>query len=130
MQRTKVAFFLYVIENAVNVALAVLLVHPLGVRGLALSLSVAYTVGALLGLGLLRRWFGRLGTGATWSPLRRVGVASVAMGVVVLVVSNLSGATHGVALLARVLGAVMAGLGVYAAVAIMLGRRQEAHRHR
>jgi hypothetical protein len=46
------------------------------------------------------------------------------------VVSNLSGATHGVALLARVLGAVMAGLGVYAAVAIMLGRRQEAHRHR
>ena len=62
MQRTKVAFYLYLIENAINIALAVVLVHPLGVRGLALSLSVAYTVGALLGVALLRRWFGPLGT--------------------------------------------------------------------
>ena len=93
MQRTKVAFYLYLIENAINVVLAVVLVHPLGVRGLALSLSVAYTVGAVLGLAVLRRWFGRLGTPDTWDPLRRVGVASLAMGVTVLVVSNLSGST-------------------------------------
>ena len=51
MQRTKVAFFLYLVENALNVALALALVHPLGVRGLALSLSIAYTVAALLGPG-------------------------------------------------------------------------------
>ena len=51
MQRTKVAFYLYLVENAINIGLAVALVHPLGVRGLALSLSVAYTVGALLGPG-------------------------------------------------------------------------------
>jgi O-antigen/teichoic acid export membrane protein len=109
MQRTKVAFYLYLIENAINIALAVVLVHPLGVRGLALSLSVAYTVSALIGLALLRRWFGPLGTEGTWTPLRRVGVATVAMGIVVLVVSNLSGATHGPLLLARVVGAVVAG---------------------
>ena len=36
---------LYLIENTINIALGVALVHPLGVRGLALSLSVAYTVG-------------------------------------------------------------------------------------
>jgi putative peptidoglycan lipid II flippase len=41
MQRTKVAFYLYLIENTINIALAVALVGPLGVRGLALSLSVA-----------------------------------------------------------------------------------------
>jgi putative peptidoglycan lipid II flippase len=123
MQRTKVAFYLYLIENTINIALGVALVHPLGVRGLALALSVAYSVSALLGFALLRRWFGPLGTEGTWTPLRRVGLATVAMGAVVLVVSNLSGATHGPLLLARVVGAVVAGLAVYWAVAVVLGRR-------
>jgi putative peptidoglycan lipid II flippase len=123
MQRTKVAFYLYLIENSINIALAVVLVHPLGVRGLALSLSIAYTVGALLGVAQLRRWFGPLGTEGTWTPLRRVGVATVAMGVVVLVVSNLSGATHGVLLFVRVVGAIVAGLAAYGAVIVVLGRR-------
>ncbi len=126
MQRTKVAFYLYLIENGINVALAVVLVHPLGVRGLALSLSVAYTVGALIGLALLRHWFGRLGTPETWDPLRRVVVASLAMGVTVLVVSNLSGSNQGFILFARVVGSVVAGIVVYAGVAILLGRRAEA----
>jgi peptidoglycan biosynthesis protein MviN/MurJ (putative lipid II flippase) len=101
----------------------VALVHPLGVRGLALSLSVAYTVSALVGVAVLRKWFGRLGTSHTWTPLRRVAVATVVMGAVVLVVSNLSGATHGVALLARVAAALAAGGITYGAVIIALGRR-------
>jgi putative peptidoglycan lipid II flippase len=126
MQRTRVAFYLYLVENGINIALAVVLVHPLGVRGLALSLSVAYTVGALLGLALLRRWFGRLGSAATWAPLRRVGLATLAMGAVVLVVSNLSGDTKGTGLLVRVVGSVAAGLLAYAAVAVLLGRRRQA----
>jgi hypothetical protein len=42
---------------------------------------------------------------------------------VVLVVSNLSGATHGPLLLGRVVGAVVAGLAVYWGVAVVLGRR-------
>jgi putative peptidoglycan lipid II flippase len=126
MQRTRVAFYLYLVENTINVGAAVLLVHSLGVRGLALSLSIAYTVGALLGLALLRRWFGPLGTPETWVPLRRVGLASLAMAVTVLVVSNLSGATQGFILLGRVVGAVVAGGAVYAGVAIVLGRRDAA----
>jgi uncharacterized membrane protein YccC len=87
---------------------------------------VAYTVGALIGLALLRHWFGRLGTPETWDPLRRVVVASLAMGVTVLVVSNLSGSTQGLILFARVVGSVVAGIVVYAGVAILLGRRAEA----
>jgi putative peptidoglycan lipid II flippase len=129
MQRTKVAFYLYLVENAINIALAVLLVHPLGVRGLALSLSVAYTVGALLGYAVLHRWFGPLGTPGTWDPLRRVVVASVAMGATVLVVSNLSGSEHTLVLAGRVIGAVVVGSVVYGGVAVVLGRR-EANRQR
>jgi len=128
MQRTKVAFFLYLVENGINIALAVLLVHPMGVRGLALSLSVAYSVAALLGVSVLRRWLGNLGTPSTWAPLRRVALATLAMGVTVLVVSNISGAMHGPALLARVVASVVAGVVVYGAVAVLLGRREETRR--
>jgi putative peptidoglycan lipid II flippase len=128
MQRTRVAFYLYLVENALNVGLAVLLVHPLGVRGLALSLSIAYSVSALIGLALLRRWFGPLGDPETWSPLRRVLIASLAMGVAVDVVSSLSGSNHGFLLFARVVGAIVAGAAVYGGVVVFLGRRSEIQR--
>ncbi len=128
MQRTKVAFFLYLVENALNVVLALALVRPLGVRGLALSLSIAYTVAAFLALAVFHQWFGRLADPATWAPLWRVVIASVPMAVVVLVVSNLSGSTTTLALAARVVGAVVAGGLVFGAVVVLLGRRHDARR--
>ena len=76
MQRTRVAFYLYLVENGLNIVLALALVHPLGVRGLALSLSIAYTVAALAALAVFRQWFGRLAERETWAPLWRVVVAS------------------------------------------------------
>ncbi len=128
MQRTRVAFWLYLVENGLNVALALLLVRPLGVRGLALSLSIAYTVAALLALATFRRWFGRLAEPSSWSPLVRVLVATVPMGVVVLVVSNLSASTSVGGLLARLVASVVAGAVTFGAVVIALGRRHDARR--
>jgi putative peptidoglycan lipid II flippase len=128
MQRTKVAFYLYLAENALNVALALVLVHPLGVRGLALSLSIAYTVAALLALATFHRWFGRLADHAEWSPLWRVIVASIPMALVVLVVSNLSGSTSAAGLLGRVVASLVAGGLTFGAVVVWLGRRHDAHR--
>jgi putative peptidoglycan lipid II flippase len=130
MQRTKVAFYLYLVENGLNVALAVVLVHPLGVRGLALSLSISYTVAAFLALAIFRQWFGRLGSPETWAPLWRVVVASVPMGLVVLVVSNLSGSTTLAGLVIRVGAAVVAGAVTFGAVVVWLGRRHDAARRR
>ena len=130
MQRTKVAFFLYLIENGLNVALALALVHPLGVRGLALSLSIAYSVTALLALAVFHQWFGRLAPTETWAPLTRVIIASVPMALVVLLVSNLSGSTTTAGLFARVVGAVVAGGITFAAVVVWLGRRHDAARRR
>jgi hypothetical protein len=128
MQRTKVAFYLYLVENGLNIALALLLVHPLGVRGLALSLSISYTVAALLALATFHQWFGRLADHAEWSPLWRVIIASIPMGIVVVLVSNLSGSTSFGALLVRVLGSMIAGGLTFAAVVIWLGRRHDARR--
>ncbi len=128
MQRTRVAFYLYLVENGINVVLAVLLVHTLGVRGLALSLSVAYTVAALCTLVVFHRWFGHLAPRETWAPLWRVCIAAVPMAVVVLVISNLSSSTSPVGLLARVGGAVLAGGLTFGAMVIWLGQRAEARR--
>ncbi len=128
MQRTRVAFYLYLVENALNIVLALLLVHPLGVRGLALSLSIAYSVAALLALAVFHQWFGRLAERETWAPLVRVMIASVPMGVVVLVVSNLSASTSVAGLAARVVGSVVAGGLTFGAVVIWLGRRHDSHR--
>jgi putative peptidoglycan lipid II flippase len=128
MQRTRVAFYLYLVENGLNIVLALALVHPLGVRGLALSLSIAYTVAALLALAVFRQWFGHLAERETWAPLWRVVVASVPMAVVVLVVSNLSGSTSTLALLARVGSAVVAGGLTFGAAVVWLGRRHDARR--
>ena len=52
------------------------------------------------------------------------------MGAVVLVVSNLSGATSGVALLVRVVGSLLAGGLVYWIVISALGRRAHLARGR
>jgi putative peptidoglycan lipid II flippase len=128
MQRTKVAFFLYLAENGLNIVLALILVHPLGVRGLALSLSIAYTVAALLALAVFHQWFGRLASKETWAPLGRVLIATVVMGAVVLVVSNLSGSISVFGLLGRVVGAVVAGGAAFGAVITWLGRRHDTHR--
>ena len=128
MQRTKVAFYLYLVENGLNIVLALALVHPLGVRGLALSLSISYTVAALLALAVFRQWFGHLGTPETWAPLGRAVVASIPMGLVVLVVSNLSGSTTLAGLLVRLGAAVVAGAVTFGAVVVWLGRRHDARR--
>ena len=97
-------------------------------RGLALSLSIAYTVAALLAFAVFRQWFGRLAERETWAPLVRVVIASVPMGIVVLVVSNLSASTSVRGLLARVVGSVVAGGLTFGAVVIWLGRRHDTHR--
>ena len=123
MQRTKVAFWLYLCENACNIILAIAFVHPLGVRGLALSLSIAYTLAAIVGVYVLRSWLGPLGTPRVWAPLRRVGIATAVMAVAVAVVLNLSGSTSGFGLLVRVGAAVVIGLVVYLGTPAALTRR-------
>ena len=120
MQRTKVAFWLYLFENGINVVLAVVLVHSMSVRGLAISLSVAYFLAALAGVAVLRGWLGHLGGRRAWSPLRGSALSTVVMGISVLIVSNLSGASHGFGLLVRVLTSVAVGTLAYVATAVLM----------
>lgn len=65
MQDTRTAFLLYCLENGLNVVLAAALFRPWGVEGVAASVSVAYTVAAVVAGASLRR---RLA-----SPERQIG---------------------------------------------------------
>jgi putative peptidoglycan lipid II flippase len=117
------AFALYVGQNILNVVLAILLVRPLGLGGVVLSVSIAYSAMAVASLVLLRSRMGRLGPPRCYRPLARIVVASVVMGAVVLVVANLSGATSLVGLVLRVGGALLLGGLAYLATAALLARR-------
>ncbi len=127
MQRTNVAFWLYLVENGLNIILALALVHSMSIRGLAVSLSVAYSVAAVLGVGVLRGWLGNLGGRRAWAPLRGSAFSTLVMGVVVLVVSNLSGASHGFGLSVRVLASVFAGTLSYLSAAMFMAGRERRH---
>jgi putative peptidoglycan lipid II flippase len=127
-QEARTAFWLYLAENAINVVVALILVHPLGLAGVMLSISIAYDVAAVAGLLVLLNRLGHLGTPGCFQPLWRVLAASGVMGVVVLVISNLSGALSGPALYARVLASLILGGGAYLGTAALLGRRSVTKR--
>jgi putative peptidoglycan lipid II flippase len=136
MRDTRTAFFLYVIENGLNVLVAVLLYvydRPFGVRGLALSLSIAYSVAALVAYALLRHRLGRLEGRRMARLVLRIGVLSLVMAVVVATLDSAVGGTSGSGLLERVVVSVAGGMVVYiggAGVAGMAGSWQNARRRR
>jgi putative peptidoglycan lipid II flippase len=124
MQDTRTAFRLYLVENAINIAVGVALVGPLGVRGLALSLSIAYTLAALVGLSVVRSRVGGLGGDDLVTPVKRVAGASGVMGVATVLALSVSAASSGIALLGRVVFAVVVGIAAFVATAAVLGARQ------
>ena len=128
MRRAKAAFWLYMVENVATVVLAIVLVGPLGLAGVALSVSIAYSIAGAVGLIVLDQWLGRLGPPGCFRPLNRVLISSAVMGVVVLVVSNLTASESGIALVFRVIGSVIAGSLAYLGTAALLGRRAESAR--
>ncbi|PZS23237.1 MAG: murein biosynthesis integral membrane protein MurJ [Acidimicrobiales bacterium] len=134
MQDTRSAFVLYIIENGLNVALAFPLSRSsLGVGGLALALSIAYTLAALVALADLRRRTVGVEGAALVRTLLRTGWISAIMAGVVALVAALVGSDHGVGLLVRVTVSVVIGAAVVMVAAGLAGGRSDArslHRHR
>jgi putative peptidoglycan lipid II flippase len=124
MQDTRTAFRLYLVENVLNIAFGVLLVGPLGVRGLALSVSIGYSVAALMAMSVVRKRVGGLGGPDLTTPVKRVVTASAVMAVVTVLVLNVSSAPSGFGLLGRVMLGVIAGVIAYVATATILGARE------
>jgi len=132
MQDTRTAFRIYLVENAINIVLGVALVGSLGVRGLALSVSIAYTVAAVIALSVVSRKDAGLGGHELTTPVTRVLISTAVMAVATVLAVNVSGATTGFALLARVTLAVVVGTLAFVGTTVVLAsrdaRRTEAMR--
>jgi len=120
MQDTRTVFWLYLVENAANVVLALALYPSMGVNGLALSFALAYGAGTVAAFFDLRRRIGGVDGRRVTRAVARIAVASTAMAAATLLVSRAVGGTEGLHLLARVGLSVAAGLGVYAVAAVVL----------
>lgn len=121
MQDTRTPFWIYLVENGVNVAAAFALVGPLGVAGLALALSIAYTVGAGLALAVLARQ-GVRPSGIRSGWLARVALVLATMAVAVeLVEHGIPAHGEGPEAL-RVLLAALVGVSVFVLMAVRMGR--------
>ena len=111
-QDLRSAFWLYALENGVNIVLALVLFRPFGVRGIMLSIAAAYTVAALVGLLHVRRRLGGLETDRLWRPLLRVCGATVVLLAGAVLGSSVTGSETAGALVVRlVLGAGAGALG-------------------
>lgn len=80
---TRTPFLINLVENAINVVLAVILVGRFGVWGLAWSYAIAYSASAVLALALLVHKVPGFDLGRLGRSLLRIGAAATAMGVVV-----------------------------------------------
>lgn len=116
MQDTRAMFLAYLLENGLNLVLALLLYPLLGVVGLALAFSLAYAGGTIAALVDLARRGGGLDLARLWQTLARVMLASAAMAGAVSLVRFLV-ATPG----AEVVAGAGVGLAVYLGVARLAG---------
>ena len=121
MQDLRSAFFLYVVENLTNVVLAILLVGPLGVRGVALSISIAYTFAAVCALAVVRPKLGGLDWHVVARPMGRVALATIALVAAAAIGSNLSASETAFGLAGRVLLGTACGAVAYLVVAFAMG---------
>ena len=117
MQDTRSMFELYVLENAVNIVLAIALHPRFGVEGVALSFALAYTLAALVAWWRLARRVGGLPTGAVVRSAVRMLVATAVMTGAVTAVSVVVGGDDLVRLATRVAAGVVVGVTVYFLVA-------------
>lgn len=121
MQSLRSAFWLYVLENAINVVIAIALIGPLGIRGVALSISVAYTVAGVVALLVLRSRLGGLDWAVVARPFGRILLATVALVAAAAIGSNLSASESPAALASRVVVGTVFGVLAYLIVVFTLG---------
>jgi len=122
MQRARDAFWLYLVENAATIALALVIGrHHMGL--LTASVSIAYTLTAFGALEVVRRRAGSLGPKGCYQPLGRIAVGCCVMAVAVVLTSSATAWDSGVGLVARLCWSVAAGAVVFFATVAWLTRR-------
>jgi putative peptidoglycan lipid II flippase len=106
------------------VVLALVLVGPYGVEGLAVAFALSYLAAAVLAFVVLARRVGGVSWDATVPPLLRIAAACAVMGVAVALVSSQVGGDRGGEGVVRTLVGVVVGVAVYAGALRVLRVRE------
>lgn len=110
---TRTPFFINVFENALNIALALVLVNRHGVLGLGMSFGIAYMVSSVLVLWLLHKKYAAVNWLSLLSLLWRAVIGSAVMGVTIWWLAYLLHPRSGMSQLAELFLCIGAGLIVY-----------------
>jgi putative peptidoglycan lipid II flippase len=122
MQRAREVFYLYALQNVLTIVLCVVLGRH-SIAGLTASVSIAYSAAAVVALAALARHQVTIAS-VIWSRhVRRSFGASVVMALVMALVYAAPTWNDGAALVARLLFSLLAGLGAYALVVVILQHR-------
>jgi putative peptidoglycan lipid II flippase len=125
MQDTKTPWVVNIVTNAVNIATAVPLYLLMGVPGLALSMTLSYLGGAVYGAAVLRSRINGLDGTRLVTAHVRIGLASVATGLVAWLIAKSVGSAvnvaHFLGQLAQVGSAILGGVATYLVAAKLLG---------
>lgn len=113
-------FVINLVENIINVVLAILLVDRFGLLGLGVAFAVAYLVSALWSLQIVSYKVRGFVLGDILGALARMLLASVVMAEVVWVVSRLVGDNAGSGAVVRVVVGSVVGVVVYVGLLIAL----------
>jgi putative peptidoglycan lipid II flippase len=121
---TRTPFLLNCLENAVNIGLALVLIGPLGIPGLAYSFSAAYAVAAVVTLAVLGRRIGGMQGRGIETTVVKVGLVSAAAGTAAWVAAGAIGWAGDVRAIAATLAGLVLG-GAVLAVGLTVSRVEE-----
>jgi putative peptidoglycan lipid II flippase len=119
-QDTRTPFVINVVENALNIVFALLLVGRYGVLGLGLAFALAYLLSAAWALQVLAYKVPGYRLGPIFASLGRMLLAALLMAELVWVVSRAVGDNSGAGAAARVVIGSVVGIAVYLGVLTLL----------
>lgn len=124
---TRTPFFINLIENALNIIFALLLVDRFDVLGLGMAFSLAYLVSAAIALAVLHRSTPSLQLAPLLVSILRIVGAAALMAIVVRFASGVIGSNVGAGALLRVLLSSLLGLLVYVISLLAFGAPDIRH---
>lgn len=117
---TRTPFVVNVVENAINIVLAIVLVNRFGVLGLTLAFAFAYLVSAVWVLQILGYKVPGFPVRSVLTSIARMLLAAVLMAEATWIVARAVGGDTGLDALVRIVVASTVGLGVYVASLLAL----------
>jgi len=114
-------FVINLVENVLNVVLAIVLVDRYGVLGLGLSFALAYLICAAWALQVLSYKVPGFPLRSLFAALGRMLLAAVVMAEVVWFVARAVGGNDGTGAIVRVLAGAASGAAIYVGMLVLLG---------